>query len=1201
MSLKKLIKIVFLFSFTINLSFSPSLGQDLIGNIIDDEDYDFDKPILTEEEKDWINKHPIVKATSKINAAPMEFTRAGEFVGFSVDYLNLVAEKVGLNIEYISGYTWNELIEMLKRREIDVSHNLVQSVERDKFLDFTTPYIEVDAVIFGRAGEPEINSMDGLKGKKILILNGWAALEEYRTNFPDLNFIETPSSVEALLSVSRGESDLYFIPDMVGNFLLETEFISGVTILGDLKFMDVVDLDYVKIATRNDWPLLNSIMQKGMMSITDEEYNVLAEKWFLPKRIETNLNLSTEELQWLEANPVVKIAVDPMIRPVEFINENGEVDGVVGEYLKILSEKLNIQFVWIGNENFEEGLESIKAGNADMMPAVTPSAERAEYLFFTDNYMDVNSVIFAREDGDIYGNVEGLFGHSVAQVSGFVMTEVLKRDYPQLEIIEAENVVEALKLVSGGQADSYIGTVPISSYAIATEGLNNLVVAGTTPFEGDIAMAINKNLPLLASAIQKAMATIPEEQKLSIVSDWIVLRKPTEADYTLLLQISGAAIFIVMLVLLWNNKLRIEVSRRKESEERFRQIAETVDGLFFIASPTMEKLLYMSPNFQSWSKYSCEQICDNALIWQDIVYPEDLYFYKQSIERTLESEFKISFPNYRIVHRDGSIRWLSTQLHPVFDEEGEVKNIIGFTNDITDSVKSSEKLDEMRNQFQNAFAYAVHGMALISLDGNLISVNDALCSGLGYEEDELLNLTMMQIVHQDDLKITISLLKEILDGIRETVQLEERYVCKDGSIVPIQFNASLVKDSEGKPVHFVAQMQDLSELKEREEQLRHSQKMDAVGKLTGGIAHDFNNILGIILGNLEILDSTLPENEKQKNRLHKAIKSVDRGSNLIKKLLSFSRNSSPDKNLIDVNTVLEGFNDQIFKPLTKSIKIEYDYMVNIWPLEIDVHEFEDAILNIVLNAKDAMPNGGKLIIRTENITLDEEYVKKQPDSKIGEHVLIKIIDNGEGIEEELIKKVLEPFYTTKSINKGTGLGLSMVHGFVQRSDGHMQIQSKSGKGTTISLYIPRSYKKHEVIDQIITEEIELPVGHETIHIVDDEQHLCEVAEQQLNNLGYSVFTAKDTDGALKIINENKNIDLLFSDIVMTDNQDGFQMAKIAKKIRPSLKILLTSGYSRDIGKNKEKTILNDKLKDYVLQKPYNKQDLAFAVRRSLDT
>lgn len=1160
-----------------------------------------DSAILTQEEREWIVSHPTITATSKLDAAPMEFTRAGENIGFSIDYLNLVAGKVGLNVDYITGYTWSELLEKLKRREIDVSHNLVQSAARDEYLDFTTPYLEVDAVIFGKMGSPKINSLEGLKGKRILILDGWAAQEEYKVKFPDLNIVKVSSSVEALLSVSRNENDLYFIPDMIGNYLLETEFISGVSVLGDIKFMDVVNLDYVKIASRNDWPLLNSILQKGMMNVTDEEYNILADRWFVPRRIDSLLNLSTAELKWLEENPIIKIAVDPTIRPVEFINADGEVDGVVGDYLDILSEKLNVQFDWIGNKNFDEGLESIRLGQADMMPALTPSAERAEYLSFTDKYMDVNSVIFAREDGDIFGNVEGLYGHSVAQVRGFVMTEVLKQNYPQITVIEVENVIEALKLVSGGLADAYIGTVPISSYNIATEGLNNLVVAGTTPFVGDISMGVRKGLPILASVIQKAMASIPEERKLSIIGDWVVLRTAQKADYTLLIQISGVAVLIVLLVLLWNSRLRKEVSRRKESEERFRQIAETVDGLFFIASPTMDEIVYMSPNFEGWSNFSCKQICDNALLWLEMVHPEDSNFYKQSIKRTVESDFKINFPNFRIIHRDGSVRWLTNQLHPVYDEDGQIKNIIGFTTDITESVTSSKKLDEIKNQFQNAFAYAVHGMALISLDGRFIRVNDALCNRLGYSDNELLKLSVMQIVHKDDLKITVSLLKEILDGTRETVQLEERYVCAGGSIVPVHFNASLVKDQDGNPVHFVAQIQDLSELKEREEQLRHSQKMDAVGKLTGGIAHDFNNILGIILGNLEIIDSTLPENEKQKNRVQKAIKSVDRGSNLIKKLLSFSRNSSPDKNLINVNECLDGFNEVIVKAFTSSVKIIHDYDENIWPIEIDVHEFEDAILNIVLNARDAMEKGGELSIKTENIILDEKYVSHHPDSKIGDHVLITLSDTGEGIEPDLLEKVLEPFYTTKSINKGTGLGLSMIHGFVQRSEGHLRITSIKGKGTSINLYIPRSYKKHEVEKDIISSESNLPKGNETILVVDDEQYLCEVAEQQLQSLGYSVFTAKDTDSALEIINGNNDIDLLFSDIVMPDNQDGYQMAQSARDIRPSLKVLLTSGYVENSDNIGDQTKDLKSLKQNTLPKPYSQQDLAFAIRRSLDS
>ncbi|WP_274757349.1 hybrid sensor histidine kinase/response regulator [Pseudemcibacter aquimaris] len=678
-----------------------------------------------------------------------------------------------------------------------------------------------------------------------------------------------------------------------------------------------------------------------------------------------------------------------------------------------------------------------------------------------------------------------------------------------------------------------------------------------------------------------------------------MLEKAPDPDYSLILRIIGASLIIILLFLLWNYSLRKEISLRKSSEERFKQIAETVDGLFYILKPNMRDIEYISPNFEEWTKFTCEEIYQDPFIWDQILHREDRDFYKNAIERVIKSDYKAKIPDYRIVHKDGTVRWLSSQIHPVY-EEGKIKNIIGFSSDITQSKISSSKLDEMSNQFQNAFDYATNGMALISIDGNFLRVNDALCNILDFSEDEMLEKTLMQVTHKDDLKNSMSMMKEVLKGIRPSFELEERYVRADNSIVPVQFNASLVRDGEGKPKHFVAQFQDLSELKEREDQLRHSQKMDAVGQLTGGIAHDFNNILGIILGNLEILDSTIEAEAKQKSRLQKAIKSVDRGSNLIKKLLSFSRNSSPQRAVTNVNDCIRIFQDSMSKSLGHTIQFETSLLENLWPAEIDESEFEDAVLNICLNARDAMPNGGSFTIKTENVVLNEQYVERVSDSKIGDHILISFTDTGEGIAPAIKDKVLEPFFTTKSVNKGTGLGLSMVHGFAQRTGGHLRIHSEIGVGTTINLYIPRSYRAFEADEEVREEQVLLPTGKEKILVLDDEENLCEVAENQLKNLGYSVFAANDSKTAIDILKKNSDIELLFSDIVMPDDDDGYKVSQIARELNPSIKILLTSGYSDNVEVDVSGSRIKEELKRSVLAKPYSHHELAFAVRRTLD-
>ncbi|MCC3860148.1 response regulator [Emcibacteraceae bacterium Y4] len=272
----------------------------------------------------------------------------------------------------------------------------------------------------------------------------------------------------------------------------------------------------------------------------------------------------------------------------------------------------------------------------------------------------------------------------------------------------------------------------------------------------------------------------------------------------------------------------------------------------------------------------------------------------------------------------------------------------------------------------------------------------------------------------------------------------------------------------------------------------------------------------------------------------------------------------------------------------------------MWPAEIDESEFEDAVLNICLNARDAMPNGGSFTIKTENVVLNEQYVERVSDSKIGDHILISFTDTGEGIAPAIKDKVLEPFFTTKSVNKGTGLGLSMVHGFAQRTGGHLRIHSEIGVGTTINLYIPRSYRAFEADEEVREEQVLLPTGKEKILVLDDEENLCEVAENQLKNLGYSVFAANDSKTAIDILKKNSDIELLFSDIVMPDDDDGYKVSQIARELNPSIKILLTSGYSDNVEVDVSGSRIKEELKRSVLAKPYSHHELAFAVRRTLD-
>ncbi|MBL4905982.1 MAG: PAS-domain containing protein [Sneathiella sp.] len=431
---------------------------------------------------------------------------------------------------------------------------------------------------------------------------------------------------------------------------------------------------------------------------------------------------------------------------------------------------------------------------------------------------------------------------------------------------------------------------------------------------------------------------------------------------------------------------------------------------------------------------------------------------------------------------------------------------------------------------------------------------------------------------------------------------EFRIIPPDGMEKIIHITGNLIKDKTGKITGAAGISRDITHQKQMEEQLRRSQKMDAVGQITGGIAHDFNNILGIIQGNLELLDDIIVDHEKAERRIEMALKGVERGVDITKKLLGFSSKDAQQITLTSVNDYIENLETLIAKSLTASVKVKTLLANNLWKIAIDPGDFEDAVLNLSLNARDAMPEGGTLTLETSNKVLDADYVRRNPTVKLGDYVMVSIRDTGEGFSKEIKDKIFEPFFTTKELGKGTGLGLSMVYGFIQRSGGHISVHSDIGVGTIFRLYLPRSHELTLGLKPQSADHIDLPKGTETVLVVDDEEALRNIATLHLKNLGYDVLVAANSKEALTLLNDTNAIDLLFSDVVMPGQLNGYQLADAAHKVNPDLDILLTSGFT----KVQEMTIYSENeylssLIESMLNKPYNKSQLAFSIRKTLDT
>ncbi len=510
--------------------------------------------------------------------------------------------------------------------------------------------------------------------------------------------------------------------------------------------------------------------------------------------------------------------------------------------------------------------------------------------------------------------------------------------------------------------------------------------------------------------------------------------------------------------------------------------------------------------------------------------------------------------------------------------------------------KTKEALLDSEKLYRSLVENINIGITLVDQDHNIIMSNSA--QGKMFCQDKALftgKNCFKAFAGRDEICDDCPGLTAMQEGYaRETTARWQNH--DDGSFFFVKIRAFPIQDEHGFNKGFIEVVEDITEQRQTEEALRRSQKMDAIGQMAGGIAHDFNNILGIIIGNLSLLKRMVINDDKALKRIDTANKAAQRAADLTKQLLGFSRQQSEQAKPTDINRVIRDMDSLLIRSVTPEVEVELQLKNNLWLTDIDSADFEDAVLNLTLNARDAMPMGGKLTVETSNKILDAAYAKMNPAVTPGEYVEFSLNDTGIGMTADEQEHVFEPFFSTKPRGKGTGLGLSMVFGFIQRSKGHIKIYSEVGIGTTFRCYLPRSTNIHEEQRGFTIVESQLPEGQETVLVVDDEEALLSLAQEYLTMRGYTVFTASTGKQALQIIEKQPEIDLLFSDIVMPGGINGYELAEQAVILNPQLKVLLTSGYSsKTLSRNGQA-----RFKENLLRKPYNHEEIATKVRFVLD-
>lgn len=439
-------------------------------------------------------------------------------------------------------------------------------------------------------------------------------------------------------------------------------------------------------------------------------------------------------------------------------------------------------------------------------------------------------------------------------------------------------------------------------------------------------------------------------------------------------------------------------------------------------------------------------------------------------------------------------------------------------------------------------------------------------------------------LHPDDRDRTLMQLQEL--NSQGAVTLEYRWTCADGSERFFLDQTTLMHDDEGRPREFFGMWFDITERKQMEQNLLHASKLEAVGRLTGGIAHDFNNMLSVVIGNLDLLQKAIKGNAKAEPRVRMAMEGAQRCADLTHRLLAFSRRQPLQVSIIDVSALMPGLLELMKRTLGEHINVSLQLAEDVYPIEVDRAQLEAALLNLAVNARDAMPEGGDLCISVSAQRLEEGKVENP-----GEFVMISVRDTGTGMPPEVLQRVFEPFFTTKESGKGTGLGLSMVYGFVQQSHGHVEIDSAPNEGTTIRIFLPRA---HGVAENPSDRQVgdAKPFGSgQTVLVVEDNPAVRQVAISTLNSLGFDVIEAETGDEAAKVLKTNDQVRLVLSDVRMPGGLSGIDLARIIRSEKPEVQVLLTTGYV-----DSEETIDDVDL----LYKPYRATDLAEKIQALLE-
>ena len=1133
---------------------------------------------LTAEERAFLADHPVLRVHNELDWPPFNFFSGKRPQGFSVDYMNLLAARIGVKVAYVTGPSWSDFLGMMKTGDLDVMLNIVRTPDRLKYLLYTRPFASNPNSILSRRDKP-YDRLEQLIGKTIAVPKGFFQEEVLGRDYPRIELHVVTDVAEAMKAVAFGKADAALGELAVFNYLMGRHMMTDLVVSGELKLGNP-DYSRLRLAVRTDLPHLVPIFEKGMDAIDPEELETLRRRWVgvdaaapLPER--PALDLSAAEKAWLARHNHLRLGVDPQYPPFEFIGENGEYGGMASDYVRLVSERLGITVEVVPDLSWNQVIAGAKDGTLDVLPAASRTPARDRFLNFSRPHTAFPLVIITRDDYPFVAGLADLNGRRVAMMKGYGATGRIASEYPGIVGTMVDTPLEALRAVAVGKVAATAMNLAVATFLIKKHAITNLKVAAPANVDlPGLSFAVRKDWPALVGILDKALDSITPEEESAIRTKWVSVRYETGIDMASVrrwaLQGGGVVVVIVIVILIWNRRLKREAGQRKRAEDqlllaldhmsdgiyqldrnqnfkmfnnRYKQLLDVPDHLVQIGAPAEDAVRYLARR-GDYGPVDVEEFTARRM---------------GMFRRAENTRVEVRTPAGIIEFRQAPT--------------GDGGSVV-VASDITERKRAEEAMRKSEEQNRVTFENAAVGISDISLDGVYIRTNDRYCEILGFEPGDLAGKSFRDVTHSEEIETGEQRLRALRKGEINSIKAQKRYVRQDRTTVWGDLSISLVRDGEGVPQHYVAVLVDITERKQFEEVLasaKHEAESAnrAKSAFLATMSHEIRTPMNAIIGMTHLALRT-ELTRKQQDYLNKIHSAAEILLSVINEVLDFSKIEAGRLDLESTRFRLDTVLDNVSAVVGHRAQekgLEFLYSVDAGTpqaLEGDPLRLGQVLINLTGNAVK-FTEAGEIVVRVDLAESTPGRVKLR----------FSVSDTGIGMEADKSHRLFEAFTqadnsTTRRFG-GTGLGLSISKRLVDMMGGEIFAEGRDGGGSTFTF---TAWFDHRAEWETAQSQVLPDLRAMRVLVVDDNEVSRTVLKASMEGLSFRVTTVPSAEDALEELeraNAGEPFRLVLMDWQLPDGMDGIEATERIKghaRLKETPTVIMVTAFGREEGRDR---------------------------------